>query len=546
MPRCTRAVVLEGDRAAVGDQDEAGGFGGHWPGPTGAAAAATTSARPGRRSQPWRGMFSGRSPSFTRDRPPSRAAVDRAARRVARLVGEERARPGRRPCGPARRRAATTTSPPWSQRLPGSALPPCRRCRPGLSAGPPGVTAWTQTPLATGELEALARAAGRARGRRRRGRRSGPCPRWRSWASERRTASTGTAKPTPVPSPLVGVDLRVDARGRRPSASSSGPPELPWLIAASVWIAPAVRSPSATGSSGRWPRRRRPTATAPRRTGSRSRRPARRPRRPRSSRAAAGAAQAVGVDLQQRDVGERVEADDLGRHLVAVREADVDRGRRRIELPSPLGDDVGVGRDLAVAGDHEAGAQADDAPLPAVAAQAGGDDGHDARALALVDRRGVEARSRAVARALLDDLDARRPLDGRACARRRSSPRVAPQPPPQPAERSQAGEGAGGAGRGSGGSSGGELQREGGAAGLALDDQLAVHALGELVGDREPEARALGVVGGDRTARRCAAASARGCPVRSRATREADAAVAALARSRPCRCPAGCASGRCR
>ena len=29
----------------------------------------------------------------------------------------------------------------------------------------------------------------------------------------------------------------------RPVASSSGPPELPWLIAASVWIAPSILNP---------------------------------------------------------------------------------------------------------------------------------------------------------------------------------------------------------------------------------------------------------------------------------------------------------------
>ena len=29
----------------------------------------------------------------------------------------------------------------------------------------------------------------------------------------------------------------------RPDASSSGPPELPWLIAASVWIAPSILKP---------------------------------------------------------------------------------------------------------------------------------------------------------------------------------------------------------------------------------------------------------------------------------------------------------------
>ena len=51
--------------------------------------------------------------------------------------------------------------------------------------------------------------------------------------------STGTANPTPSPPPelvlicwLIPITL--------PSSSTSGPPELPGLIAASVWIAPEI------------------------------------------------------------------------------------------------------------------------------------------------------------------------------------------------------------------------------------------------------------------------------------------------------------------
>ena len=54
--------------------------------------------------------------------------------------------------------------------------------------------------------------------------------------------STGTAKPTPLPSPL-SVSIWALMPSTRPWASSSGPPELPWLIAASVWIAPVVSKP---------------------------------------------------------------------------------------------------------------------------------------------------------------------------------------------------------------------------------------------------------------------------------------------------------------
>ena len=69
-PALHRSVLLEGDRAAVGDQDEGGGL---WLGVTArrtlpAAHAAKRRRTPrGRRpDQPWRGTFSGRSPSLTR------------------------------------------------------------------------------------------------------------------------------------------------------------------------------------------------------------------------------------------------------------------------------------------------------------------------------------------------------------------------------------------------------------------------------------------------------------------------------------------------
>ena len=94
--------------------------------------------------------------------------------------------------------------------------------------------------------------------------------------------------------------------------------------------------------------------------------------------------------------------------------------------------------------------------------------------------------------ALLDDLDARRALDGRgavagvrgavvvgvvaAAARgeRRARPRAAMS---------------------SARASRGQLEREGRAAGERLDGQAAVHALGQLAGDREAEAGALAVAG---------------------------------------------------
>ncbi len=49
------------------------------------------------------------------------------------------------------------------------------------------------------------------------------------------TVSTGTAKPMPALAP-DGLAICVFTPMRRPALSSSGPPELPGLIAASVWM----------------------------------------------------------------------------------------------------------------------------------------------------------------------------------------------------------------------------------------------------------------------------------------------------------------------
>ncbi len=151
----------------------------------------------------------------------------------------------------------------------------------------------------------------------------------RSWFSERRTASTGTAKPTPLPLPFA-LSICELMPSTRPSASSSGPPELPWLTAASVWIAPVVAKPVSdwiarpvaemipTDSERSSPNGL-PIAT----TGAPTRRSVEEPSCERAQ------AQALGVDLQQGDVRERVEADDPRRHLVVVGEA-----RRRPRRPA--------------------------------------------------------------------------------------------------------------------------------------------------------------------------------------------------------------------
>ena len=58
-------------------------------------------------------------------------------------------------------------------------------------------------------------------------------------AATLRTVLIGTAKPMPMLPccPVVPVEICDVTPITRPAASSSGPPELPWLIAASVWIA---------------------------------------------------------------------------------------------------------------------------------------------------------------------------------------------------------------------------------------------------------------------------------------------------------------------
>ena len=132
--------------------------------------------------------------------------------------------------------------------------------------------------------------------------------------------------------------------------------------------------------------------------------------------------QARRVDLQQRDVGVRIEADDPRRHLVAVGERDVDLLGLLDRRAGAVGDDVRVGRDLARAVEHEARPDA----RAAVAAErrrgAGKDaeDRHDAGRVARVDPRRVEG---VVARGAAHDLDRRHALDRRA--RPRSRPVVA-------------------------------------------------------------------------------------------------------------------------
>ena len=62
----------------------------------------------------------------------------------------------------------------------------------------------------------------------------------------RLSVSTGTAKPTPALVP-VGLKMAEVMPITRPLLSRSGPPELPGLMAASVWMMPVI-----VRSSGPW------------------------------------------------------------------------------------------------------------------------------------------------------------------------------------------------------------------------------------------------------------------------------------------------------
>ena len=67
-------------------------------------------------------------------------------------------------------------------------------------------------------------------------------PRAISWGMSFLTASTGMAKPMPARR-RWGCRWRVLTPIRRPAQSSSGPPELPGLMAASVWITSRIGRP---------------------------------------------------------------------------------------------------------------------------------------------------------------------------------------------------------------------------------------------------------------------------------------------------------------
>ena len=126
----------------------------------------------------------------------------------------------------------------------------------------------------------------------------------------------------------------------RPAASSSGPPELPGLIAASVWMTSSIAKPLGRGDAAleRGHDAGGERALEPERVADRDRRVA--------DADGAGVAERervqvdlLGVDRQHREVGVGVLADHARRDRAVVGEgdADVERG----------GDDVRVGEDVA-------------------------------------------------------------------------------------------------------------------------------------------------------------------------------------------------------
>ena len=170
--------------------------------------------------------------------------------------------------------------------------------------------------------------------------------------------STGTAKPTPSPPPPVERICELMPR-TRPWASTSGPPELPWLIAASVWIAPSIWN-AVSESIVRSSAEITPTDSD---CGSPNGLPIAATGAPTVRWALEPSGSGVsfrpgGVHAQQRDVGVGVVADDLRRHLVAVAELDVDALGALDVRALAHRHDVRVGGDLAVVGDDEARAQA--------------------------------------------------------------------------------------------------------------------------------------------------------------------------------------------
>ena len=120
---------------------------------------------------------------------------------------------------------------------------------PALAAGVPAGTSSTRTPSSP----SCRRVWGGATVTPSTGRTTRPYV--RIWSTKPRTVSMGMANPTPELAPLpVGSAMAVLMPTRRPRESSSTPPELPGLMAASVWITFLMGTPLGPGVASSRPR----------------------------------------------------------------------------------------------------------------------------------------------------------------------------------------------------------------------------------------------------------------------------------------------------
>ena len=127
---------------------------------------------------------------------------------------------------------AVITSPPVEYGCPSTVRVPVAPRSPAFTAGVPSCTWPTSTPSTSLRVEAteagidsteMPRYACFA------------CPLEMSCEAMERTVFDGTAKPTPALAPVPPAICALTPI-TSPWAFSSGPPELPWLMAASVWI----------------------------------------------------------------------------------------------------------------------------------------------------------------------------------------------------------------------------------------------------------------------------------------------------------------------
>ena len=185
-----------------------------------------------------------------------------------------------------------------------------------------------------------------------------PAGRPRSASSTDLARLMGIAKPRPLKLPDVVAICSLTPM-TLPSWSRSGPPELPWLIAASVWMPLGITAPFGArevapqagddaGGEGEVEAEGIADGDDPLADGD-ARRVAERQGREVASRR---------VDAQHGHVGGLVDAEDARLDLVAglaltLPEGDGDRGR----LPTVLRHDVRVGQDRALLVDHEPAAE---------------------------------------------------------------------------------------------------------------------------------------------------------------------------------------------